>query len=147
MPSSGKVDSVVDHWEIALFLVIFGLVLSAAIRQHARSRRQMEESFAKLEFDTPKGRIAGEQMTVVSRRQQHMDALWDRPGIGGVSESDAFWYCLGPGPSYFLVIPMVSRRWNSLTVNWVVRPLTEERMRAALQGDSMGLQRAFGGNG
>lgn len=133
-----------DFWGTALFLAIFVLVIWAAIRQRARTMRLLEESFSRLEFDTPESRISGEHLAVVSKRQEHLNAMWEGHEVGSVQASDAFWYCVGPGPSYFLVVPLLANRWSGLDLKWIVRPLTEECMRAALQGDRAGMQRAFG---
>ena len=46
--------------------------------------------------------------------------------------SDSFWYCVAPGPSYFLAIPFVTVGMGRVDVRWVIRPLSEERMRGAL---------------
>lgn len=133
----------VERWGIALFPVFAVLVVWAAIRRHAHFTRLLEDSFAKLQFDTPEGRVGGERVIVVSKQQAQMNAMWGGE-VGSAPTSDAFWYCVGPGPSYFLVVPILANRWNGLDLTWVVRPLTEERMRAALQGDRAGAQRAFG---
>ncbi|WP_141454110.1 hypothetical protein [Pseudoxanthomonas sp. z9] len=133
-----------DSWGTGLLLVMVALAIWAAIRRRAQAKRLLEESFSALEFDTPEGRVNGERVTVVSKRQEYMNAMWSGRQIGAMQSSDAFWYCVGPGPSYFLVVPSLTNRWSGLDLKWIVRPLTEERMRAALQGDRTGMQRAFG---
>ncbi|UBB25722.1 hypothetical protein [Pseudoxanthomonas beigongshangi] len=132
-----------DSWGTVLLLAMVALAIWAAIRRRAQAKRLLEESFSALEFDTPEGRVSGERVTVVSKRQKYMSAMWEGRQVGA-QPSDAFWYCVGPGPSYFLVVPSLTNRWGGLDLKWIVRPLTEERMRAALQGDRAGMQRAFG---
>jgi hypothetical protein len=58
--------------------------------------------------------------------------------------SDAFLYCVGPGPSYFLAIAIARTGFGAVSVDWVVRPLTEQRMRGALIGDRKATSLAFG---
>ncbi|MFC5570178.1 hypothetical protein ACFPN1_08920 [Lysobacter yangpyeongensis] len=64
--------------------------------------------------------------------------------VGPRHISDSFWYCVGPGPSYFLAIPLVEAGLGRVKVSWVVRPLAAERMRAALVDDEQALRDAFG---
>ncbi|QGW63906.1 hypothetical protein GOY17_02625 [Lysobacter soli] len=53
-------------------------------------------------------------------------------------------YCVGPGPSYFVAIAIAQTGFGAVSVTWVVRPLTEERMRGALAGDRKATALAFG---
>ena len=63
----------------------------------------------------------------------------------GASPTTGFFYCVGPGPSYFVAIANLESAWRARFA-WVIRPLTEERMRGALVGDSVALQAAFDNN-
>ncbi|TKR29533.1 hypothetical protein FCE95_15480 [Luteimonas gilva] len=58
--------------------------------------------------------------------------------------STSFWYCVGPGPSYFLAMPLLTTRFGGASVKWVIRSLSEDRMRAVLQSDEEALRAAFG---
>lgn len=60
------------------------------------------------------------------------------------ASDDAFRYCVGPGPSWYLTISVSRRNGFQWNVDWVVRPLDEGRMRAALSGDTESLRLVFG---
>lgn len=65
------------------------------------------------------------------------------PESAAMTQGEVFWYCRGPGPTWFLAIPTVECSDSIYEVSWVVRPLTEQRMRAALQFDRKACRRAF----
>ena len=137
--------------EAGIFFVFWIAVigLSAWITLNGRKRvlRTLQESFEKLEFETPDGKVTGSELQIVKKARQGMPLVYDdvfNAQAGGRAFGDSFWYCVGPGPSYFLAIPMVEASMGRVHVQWAVRPLTEERMRGALVDDAEATRRAFG---
>lgn len=125
-------DSDVIRWVItglALTLGVFGVW-----SQNRDIQRSLKQQFARQVFNTPQGPVTGESLVVVRKRLKTIlinrsgYVLSDVPYGGG----DAFWYCVGPGPSYFLAIAVFERSKAKDTVNWIVRPLSEPQMRAAV---------------
>ena len=100
----------------------------------------------RLRFPTVDGRaVTGADVRVVLRRGQWNGGM-PRVALAGrdLGPEDAFWYCVGPGPAWYLVIPLSWRRGFGWKVEWVVRPLDERRLRAALDGDRQALRLAVG---
>jgi len=104
-------------------------------------------SFRHLSFNSDGAALRGVDLQIVKKAQQFIrttQQLSFLPDSPVVNQGDAFWYCRGPGARWFLAIPTVLSRGGELEVSWVVRPLTEQRMRAALQFDRKACRRAFG---
>ncbi|MET0548956.1 MAG: hypothetical protein ABW002_06775 [Xanthomonas sp.] len=126
-----------------------GALLAVGLYRYNKRRMDalLTESFRRLSFSSDGVALSGVDLLVVKKAQQFIRAnqQWspvpDRPTV---IQGDAFWYCRGPGASWFLAIPTVVSRGGELEVSWVVRPLTEQRMRAALQFDRKACRRAFG---
>lgn len=129
-------------------LVICGVV-AASIRASIQRRRFLQQHFDALRFDTPAGVVNGAQLEIVKRA---LTSTNDGVGLelnlsrnAGGNASDEFWYCVGPGPCYFVVIPVVQRSFAMrASVQWIVRPLTEARMRGSLITDRKATRAAFG---
>ena len=103
-------------------------------------RNKVQSLFDRLVFQTGTGPVSGAQMKVVKRI---VDTMGSNEGGNGIT--GAYWYCVGPGPTYFVAI--AQRTMTNLVrseLQWVVRPLSEERMRGALAGDTEALLVAFG---
>lgn len=103
-------------------------------------RNKVQSLFDRLVFQTEAGLVPGAQMKVVKRI---VDTVGSSDGGNGIT--GAYWYCVGPGPSYFVAI--AQRTMTNLVrseLQWVVRPLSEDRMRGALVGDTEALFAAFG---
>ena len=132
-----------------LWLLLVPLFAIAAIASTLNGRRRvldaLNTSFATLHFDTPQGVVTGASLRIVKVSRQSMPFAYDEVYALGrdPQRSDSFWYCVGPGPSYFLAIPMVAAGFGKVSVRWAIRPLTEDRMRAALFGDEEALRLAF----
>ena len=129
--------------------LLIGLVVAAALLavflRHLRMEREaLRRSFATQVFDTPEGKVEGRALQVVKT------ATLGGTTPNGVEDfvtmtRDEFWYCVGPGPTYFLAIPTIGTSFGQVDfVRWVVRPLSKERMRAALAGDRRATKLAFG---
>lgn len=130
--------------EIAVAAVVIALIVTILIRQRALQREALRDSFEAQTFHTPEGNVDGRRLRIVKIAAL---AATTPNSVEGVETRtrDEFWYCVGPGPSYFLAIPTVGIRYGSVAfVRWVVRPLSEERMRGALQGDRRASKLAFG---
>lgn len=107
-----------------------------------RQRRLYEDAFAKLIFDTPRGLVTGQSLRVVHRSVTFPQS---EPEISGAADPGAvFWFCVGPGPTYFLAMPIRRKaEAGGLDLQWIVRQLTAERMRGALAARPSALRRAF----
>ena len=137
-------------WIVLLFVAIVAvsaLAMAVGIRRTRaateRKKAWLRASFEGLSFDTPMGPVHGTSLTVVKIVHP---AGAEVPYFGGRGKPrwDAFWYAVGPGPSYFLAICMIDTSEFSAPPKWAVRPLHESRMRAALVGDIQAQQLAFG---
>lgn len=129
------------------WIAVIGLSIWMTLNGRRRVLRTLQESFEKLEFETPDGKAAGSKLQIVKKAKQGMPMVYDdvfNAHAGSKAFGDSFWYCVGPGPSYFLAIPMVEASAGRVDVQWAVRPLTAERMRGALVGDLEATRRAFG---
>lgn len=136
--------------ELLSFLLVpvfLGLSIYATLIGRDRVKRALRTTFTALSFNTPGGIVHGDAVQVVKVYKQGMpfayDDVFNMP-VDPRHISDSFWYCVGPGPSYFVAIPLVEVGLGRATVRWVVRPLLAERMRAALMDDEEALRRAFG---
>jgi len=130
---------------LAIAIGVAAFAAASVVCQRRMQRAAMQASFVAQSFDTPNGRVKGNALQVVKVSRL---AASTPNGVEGmnIKTRDEFWYCVGPGPSYFLAIPTVGIR-NGLSVEfvrWVIRPLSEERMRGALQGDQRAVNLAFG---
>lgn len=108
-----------------------------------RDRSHLQAAFDALWFDTPIGRVTGEALTVVKVAYQIDEAMLASATYGGPARWDALWYAAGPGPSYFLAICVLDAGTTD-AAHWIVRPLDEPRMRAAVQGDERARMLTFG---
>ncbi len=134
----------------SVLVILAGMVVvaSAAVQLTGpqRLRAARRETFERLRFPSREGVVlTGAQVRVVKQRHGRFDGM-QQPGPRWMAQAtdDAFWYCVGPGPSWYLAIPISSRSGFHWDVEWVVRPLDESRMRAALDGDAEALRLAFG---
>lgn len=127
-------------------LVFVALVVVAARAGRRKIKAEVMRSFNAQTFDTPVGRVTGEALKIVKISKQSMQFAGDDVYTLGRQHqpSDAFLYCVGPGPSYFVAIAIAQAGFGAVSVKWVVRPLTEERMRGALIGDRKAAALAFG---
>ncbi|MCI2261953.1 hypothetical protein [Xanthomonas indica] len=135
----------------AVFYLFAAIVALLAVGLHRHNKRRMDAllmaSFRHLSFTSDGIAVRGVYLQVLKKAQQFIrttQQLSLLPDSPVVNQGDAFWYCRGPGARWFLAIPTVVSRGSELEVNWVVRPLTEQRMRAALQFDRKACLRAFG---
>ncbi|MDR6675745.1 hypothetical protein [Xanthomonas sp. 1678] len=109
--------------------------------------RTVEESFRRISLTSDGVLLTGADLVVVKKVQQFMDANYDASFMfegEAMNGSNAFWYCSGPGARWFLAIPSIDRRGSGVDVRWMLRPLTEQRMRAVLRFDRAAYLRAFG---
>lgn len=115
---------------VAIAIGLYGQVVG-----RRRVQRALRDTFLALRFDTPDGRVAGDAIRVVKIFKQGMPFAYDDVfsiPVGPRQISDSFWYCVGPARTCFLAIPTVEAGLGRAKVTWVVRPLSEDRMRAAL---------------
>jgi hypothetical protein len=133
------------NWpNVALVAVFAAIGFVVYLARRKQQDRYVRLSFARLQFETPFGTVDGTAMRVIK-----VERMAIGPNVvygGGNQARDEFWYCVGAGPSYFLAIATIStsRYINRVDVQWVVRPLSAERMRGALAGDRKALKLAFG---
>lgn len=112
-------------------------VVLLAIRARREFDAAVRRSFEALAFETPAGRVRWDAVRVVK-------VVAHDSGNESSGPQDLFWYCVGSGPSYFLALGHVRGRLPRIRVDWVVRPLSEDRMRNALIGDDRATALAFG---
>lgn len=131
-----------------VILLGMGVVMAAAAQLNGpqRLRAARQETFERLRFPLRDGAaFTGAQVQVVKQVHGRFDGMQQpEPRWMAQPSDDAFWYCVGPGPSWYLAIPISRRNGFQWDVEWVVRPLDESRMRAALSGDTEALRLAFG---
>lgn len=137
-PADDEPMELLERLPILLAAVAFAIGVHGTLVGRRRVGQALRESFAALRFATPDGSVGGDAVRVVKVYRQGMplayDDVFDLP-IGPRRISDSFWYCVGPGPTYFVAIPMVEVGLGRAKVTWVVRELSEARMRAALVDD------------
>lgn len=124
-----------DAFNVAIVVLVVGLGLYASVVGRRRIGQALRASFDALRFATPAGDVGGDAVRVVKVYKQGLPMLYDDVfdlTWGARQVSDSFWYCVAPGPSYFLAIPLVAVGMGRVDIRWVVRPLSEARMRGAL---------------
>ena len=126
-----------DPVVVLLTIAFLAASFFASLRAKRAFEAAVKRSFEQLTFETPTGRVTGASLRVVK-------AVTWRTGSRSSEFSEMFWYCAGDGPSYFVAMGHVRSRFATMPVDWVIRPLTEERMRGALVGDEKACALAFG---
>ena len=122
---------------VLLAPIAIGLAIYSQLIGRRRVKQALRETFVALRFNTPDGPVGGDAIRVVKIFKQGMPIAYDDVfsiPVGPRWISDSFWYCVGPARTYFVAIPMVEVGFGRAKVTWVVRPLSEERMQAALIG-------------
>jgi len=139
------------HWIVLILPALVALTAMIVWLAVGRSRIAVERkkavlraSFDALRFTTPAGPVHGDALDVVKISHQFGQ---ETPYYGGRGPAhwDAFWYAVGPGPSYFLAICMVDTSKVEVPPQWTIRQLDEIQMRAALMDDPAANALAFGG--
>jgi len=149
-----RLSSAVSHQVIKmgplalLFIALPFIALSVHLNRLGRRKidQTLKDAFAKRTFQTPDGTVSGATLRVVKISKQTSRYAADevyRIKLDSIP-ADAFWYCVGPGPSYFLAIAVMQTGNGQVTADWIVRPLTEQSMRAALLDDRKAAAIAFG---
>ncbi len=128
-----------------LGIAIVAAAIWASLDGRKRVKRALDATFDAQRFSTPLGTVTGESIRVVKIASDSMPFAYNDVWQLGpdYAPSTSFWYCVGPGPSYFLALPFVTTHFGGASVRWVIRPLSEERMRAVLHGDDEALNAAF----
>ncbi len=134
------------------FLFLALIAVAGGYFQRFRKKRieqELRQSIARQMFQTELGPISGAALKVVKIYQapssvRRWDPVWELAFRDDPYGGDAFWYCVGPGPSYFLAIAMLQAGSGKVDATWIIRPLTEARMRGALIGDRKATALAFG---
>lgn len=131
---------------IELALLAVAALLGGVIHRHLRHHpdydleKVLERSFNALHFPLRDGgQLPGKEVTVLQRPRPYQLSA-----VQYEAAPDGFWYCAGPDGHFWLAIAQHERQWFLWRVDWVVRPLTAERLRSALQDDPAALLRAFG---
>ncbi|MBB3278043.1 MULTISPECIES: hypothetical protein [Pseudoxanthomonas] len=120
-------------------VLIFAAVVMLHVQHSRVGDRLLQRSFEGLRFPAGTGTLRVDEITVVKRVTHEVSRHSDHAPLA------AFWYCVGPGPNYYVAVAEYQRNgWRSGRYQWVVRPIDEERMRGALGGDPDALHAAFG---
>lgn len=125
----------------ALYLLLaacaaLGIAREQRIRK--RLRRAAHASLCDRRFSTADGDVPGGQLRIVKTTLKSFNRL-----SGDTFESQIFYYCVAPGPSYVLAIARSRSCGRHIDVTWVIRPLSEARMQGALVGDRAATARTF----
>jgi len=133
---------------VLLLIALPFIVLSVHFNRLGRRKidQTLKDTFAQRTFQTPQGSVSGTTLRVVKISKQTSRYAADevyRTKLDSIP-ADAFWYCVGPGPSYFLAIAILQTGDGQVCADWIVRPLTEQAMRAALLDDRKATAMAFG---
>ncbi|GAA5069707.1 hypothetical protein [Lysobacter panacisoli] len=136
----------VDLTSTIVVLLVMGGSVYLSLRGRRKIERELRATFDRKTFDTPQGKVTGEALKVVKVSRQTVRFAADDVYqlAADPLPADTFWYCVGPGPSYFLAIAIVQVGYGKVDAEWVIRPLTEQRMRGALIGDRKATALAFG---
>lgn len=135
---------------IELLLIAVVAVASLLVHRHYKHHpdydlaQVIDRTFAGLQFPLRDGRqMSGCDVTVLQK-----PGLYSMPvsvmTYEPACDTDGFWYCAGPDGHFWMAVSHHERQWFLWKVTWVVRPLTAERLRSALQDNPQALQLAFG---
>lgn len=134
-----------------IFHAAIAAYVAAFVFLHRRNTRRIErallQSFRDMSFISEGLALTGADLVVVKKAGHFSYSSSDSllmPDGAMTTDADAFWYCSGPDARWFLAIPSVRAQQGRVDVHWVLRPLTEQRMRAALRFDRDAYRRAFG---
>nr|WP_295376375.1 hypothetical protein [Pseudoxanthomonas sp.] len=120
-------------------VLIFAAVVMLHVQHSRAGDRLLQRSFDGLTFPAETGTLRVADITVVKRVTHDVSRHSDHAPLA------ALWYCVGPGPSYYVAVAQYVRNgWRSGRYDWVVRPLDAERMRGELGSDQEALHAAFG---
>lgn len=135
----------------AFFLLALAAFVLLSTWVYWQNRRRVDnrlaESFRELVLSSDGVIVRGADLQVVKKVRSLLRASrrWTlMPKSAAMAQGETFWYCRGPDARWFLAIPTVECNDRVYDVSWVVRPLTEQRVRAVLQFDRKACQRAFG---
>lgn len=132
-------------------LLLIALSIAFALLTWGARRRRVQQAidagFETLRITDGEVPLRGADLRVVAERRMLL-AAQRQDGFGPTASqevrSEYFLYCVGPGPSWFLVIALVNDPgwWGSIDIDWIVRLLDAARMRGALAGDAEALRAA-----
>lgn len=140
-------DAILHLMPLLLIALSVALALLAWGARQRRVQLAIDAGFEGLRITDGEPPLRGADLRVVAERRMLMTAQ-SQDGFGPTAShevrSEYFLYCVGPGPSWFLVIALVNDRgwWRTIDVDWIVRPLDDARMRGALVGDAEALRAA-----
>lgn len=128
---------------VPLLVFVLGCAAVLALWQvrRRRVRRLIGDAFDALRMTDGERPLRGRDLVVVAERTlvqvQLRKDLLHRPSPED-PRAEYYFYCVGPGPSWFLAIALVNDPgwWHGtrLDIDWIVRPLDADRMRGALVG-------------
>ena len=114
--------------EAALVIAALMAVVALALAARGFARAALQRHFSERVFETAAGPVRGADLKVLRFRFERHGGSETASGV-----RTGWWYCEAPGPSWLLVIaqddPVSLTRTET---KWIVRELTEERMRHAL---------------
>lgn len=120
-------------------LAIFAVVVFLHVQHSRAGERLLQRSFDTLRFPCEGEVLGAAEVSVVKR------VIHETSRMGEHAPLTAFWYCVAPGPNYYVAIARYMRDgWRGGRYQWEVRPLDAARMRGALDADGDALHAAFG---
>ena len=130
-------------------LLLLGWGVHRRLRHHPEYDREavLQRGFSALLLPLPNGeQTRGGEVRVVKRPAPLQKSAywlsWIDLHQGELAEE--FWYCVGPQGACWMLIANGQRHWWRWRVHWVVRPLTVQQLRNALQDDPVALHAAMG---
>lgn len=114
--------------EAALLLSAIVAVALLAFGVRGLDRASLQRSFAERVFETSACPLRGAELKVLRFRFERHGGQENASGL-----RTGWWYCEAPGPAWLVVIaqddPVSLTRTDT---KWIVREVTQERMRQAL---------------
>ena len=125
--------------EVLTATIVIAVIASLAFLARGSDKESLHREFEERLFEIPGGQLRGAELQVVKYVFQESGNNDTGRGM-----RTGWWYCVLPGPRWLLVIGQDTTVTMTRTeVTWVVRELSEERMRGALAADPKAMALAF----
>lgn len=125
---------------VTLVVAVLGfafIFLAIMIGHHETLKKAMMASFDDLHFASAHSSAGyfGRELKVLKRSETALFfASRQSSRFGRIpTASDIYWYCKSPDADYFMAMALITDINGKIEIQWVVRSLTEDRMRGALR--------------